>query len=340
MLSTQFEAFSLLDFQLIKVVDALDAWQQLQSNPNVAVAVLWEPFVTQARQQGHTVVLSSKDTPGAIVDVIVAADRTLQSQPEKISAFLEVYYRLIDTYTSDRLRLKNQIARDGKISSNDAIAVLQGIDFFTAIEAKNWMSDGTLEEKINSTAAVLTLAGRIQQMPQSAKNLFTSQFLETAASNTQNLISSIQKERPELVDKLTGNVAVTTNSGENTKQTSTISNIGKLEVKEEIEFQFAAAELTPKGRQTLNKLAKEISGFNSQTVTVRVIGHTSRRGLADLNQKLSRQRAQAVVNYFKQRGLRHKMVAEGKGFSQPVPGISPYNPRNQRTEIQLLRSRI
>jgi hypothetical protein len=91
LLSTKFDAFEPLNFQTIKVADAVDAWQQLQSNQNVAVALLWEPFVTQARQQGYAVVLSSKDTPGAIVGAIVAADRVLQSQPEKISAFLEAY---------------------------------------------------------------------------------------------------------------------------------------------------------------------------------------------------------------------------------------------------------
>jgi outer membrane protein OmpA-like peptidoglycan-associated protein len=343
LLDTKFEAFKLLDFQAIKVADAVDAWKQLQSNPNVALAILWEPFVTQAQQQGYAVVLSSKDTPGAIIDVIVAADRVLQSQPEKISAFLEAYYRLIDTYTGDRLLLKNQIAEDGKLSSDEAIAVLQGIDFFTAIEAKNWMSDGTLEKKMNSTAAVLTLTGRIQQAPQTARDLFTSQFLERATSNTQKLISSIRADNPELADKLAGKTGIATdslatNSGINPNQTQTASELGVLQIKEDIEFQSSSAELTLKGKQALNRLAKKISEFNPQTMAVRVIGHTSRRGLADLNQKLSQQRAQAVINELKQRGLQHKMVAEGKGFSQLISGISPYDPRNQRTEIRLVRS--
>jgi len=30
-------------------------------------------------------------------------------------------------------------------------------------------------------------------------------------------------------------------------------------------------------------------------------------------------------------------VAEGKGFSQLLPGIPPDDPRNQRTEIRLVR---
>ena len=250
-----------------------------------------------------------------------------------------LYYRLIDTYTSDRSLLNNQIAKDGKLSFNDAIAVVQGIDFFTAIEAKNWMEDGRLEERINSTAAVLTITGKIQKMPQSAKDIFTSQFLERAANNTQKLINSLRNERPEVANKLTGkDTAIAVNSKVNIHKNSSIYDTENLKLKEEIEFKFGSAELTSKGKQTVNKLAEKISKFNSQTMAVKVIGHTSRRGLAELNQKLSQQRAQAVINYFKQRGLQHKMTAEGKGFSQLISGISPYDPRNQRTEIRLVRS--
>lgn len=337
LLDAKFEAFKLLDLQTIKVADAADAWKQLQSNSNVAAAILWEPFVTQARQQGYAVVLSSRDTPGAIVDVIVAGDRVLQSQPEKVSAFLEAYYQLIDTSTRDRLLLQNQIARDGNLSLSDATAVMQGIQFFTSLEAKNWMSDGTLKKRINSTAAVLALTGRIKQVPQNPQNLFTYQFLDRAASNTQKLISSVRNDNPELADRLMGEATTTANSRIDLQRISTTSNLGNLQVPGEIEFQFGSTALTWQGQQTLNKVAKRIAEFNSQTVAVRVIGHTSRKGLADLNQKLSQQRAQEVVNYLKQRGLQHEMTAVGKGFNQLRTGISPYDNRNQRTEIQLLR---
>jgi len=61
-LDTKFDAFNLADFELVRVADASEAWALMQDpNENVAVAVLWEPFVTQARQQDYTVVLSSND---------------------------------------------------------------------------------------------------------------------------------------------------------------------------------------------------------------------------------------------------------------------------------------
>ena len=57
-LDTKFDSFNISDFNLREVADASEAWNLLQDpEENVAVAVLWEPFVTEAEKQGHTVVL-------------------------------------------------------------------------------------------------------------------------------------------------------------------------------------------------------------------------------------------------------------------------------------------
>lgn len=104
-----------------------------------------------------------------------------------------------------------------------------------------------------------------------------------------------------------------------------------------MKFGVGSAQLTAAGQKTLQKLAQEIAEFNTQTVAVRIIGHTSRTGSASLNQTLSQERAQVVVNYLRQQGLKHNLLAEGLGFRQPLPGIPPRDARNQRTEIRLVR---
>lgn len=339
MLSTKFDQFKLSDFQVNKVADASVAWKLLQDpNQNVAVAVLWEPYITKARQQGYTVVLSSKDVPGAIVDVIVASNQLIQSQPEKISEFLAAYYRSIDSNLRDTSQFQNQIAEDGKLSPSDANFVLQGIDFFPALEAKDWLTNGTLEKRIGSTAAVLTLAGKLNQVPENPKDLFTSQFITKAASNSQKLIDLVRADNPELADRLTGKGKVlVSNNKLNANQIKAAPNIGNLQVRGDVKFGLSSAQLEDEGKQTLNQLAQEISEFNLQTIAVRVIGHTSQIGSADFNQKLSQQRAQVVGNYLRLQNIKHNIVVEGQGFSQLLPGISPNDPRNQRTEIRLVR---
>ena len=112
---------------------------------------------------------------------------------------------------------------------------------------------------------------------------------------------------------------------------------GNLTVRGEVKFDVGSSDLTATSKQTLNKLAKEIGEFNPQTVAVRIIGHTSKTGDPDFNQKLSEQRAQSVVNYLQGLGLKNQLVAEGKGFYLPLSGIDPEDPRQQRTEIRLVR---
>ena len=339
-LDTKFEAFKLSDFEQKRVADASEAWSLMQDpNQTVAIAVLWEPYVTQARQQGYTVVLSSNDAPNSIVDVIVASDRLIQSQPDQISELLEAYYRRIDVNIRDASQLQAQIAEDGGLSAKDAGAVLQGIDFFTAAEAQSWMTDDTLQRRVGAISAVLVLSGRLNQVPQNPAALFTNQFLTKAATNTQTLIELVRADNPELADRLAGSGKQTLAAAPQVtaSQVQAAPNIGNLQVQGKVEFTTGSAQVTAVGQQTLAGLVKEIQEFNPQTVAVRVIGHTSQTGSASFNQSLSQQRAQVVANYLRGKGVQHNIAAEGKGFSQPLFGIAPADTRNQRTEIRLVR---
>ncbi|RZM82538.1 OmpA family protein [Leptolyngbya iicbica] len=338
-LDTKFDAFNLADFEVVRVADASEAWALMQDpNENVAIAVLWEPFVAQARQQGYTVVLSSNDAPNSIVDVIVASDRLIQSRPELISAFLENYYRRIDSNVRDASQLQTQIAEDGSLSPSDAGAVLQGIDFFTAAEAQTWMTDGTLQRRIEAIAAVLVLSGRLNDLPSNPADLFTAAYLSDAAQNTQTLIELVRADNPELAERLAGSTEQTLSIPQVTaEEVQAAPDIGNLDVQGKVEFGTGSAQLTAAGQQTLQGLVQEIQEFNPETVAVRVIGHTSRTGDPGLNQQLSQARAQVVVDYLRSQGIQHNIVAEGKGFYLPLSGVDPTDSAQQRTEIRLVR---
>jgi outer membrane protein OmpA-like peptidoglycan-associated protein len=339
-LDTKFDALNLADFDITRVADASEAWQLMQDDQqNIAIAVLWEPFVAQAQQQGHTVVLSSEDAPNAIVDVIVASDRLIQSRPEQLRAFLAAYYRRIDANVRDASQLQQQIATDGDLSSSEAAAVIQGIDFFSASEAQTWLTDGTLQRRIEATAAVLTLSGRLNQVPPQPEQLYTADLIAEAARNTQTLIDLVRADNPELADRLSGQGQTVASAVPQLTQAEVQAapDIGNLDVRGKVDFGTGSAQLTAAGQQTLKQLAQEVREFNPQTVAVRVIGHTSRSGSATFNQNLSQQRAQVVVDYLRSQGLEHNIAAEGKGWTEPLPGSNPADARNQRTEIRLVR---
>lgn len=80
-------------------------------------------------------------------------------------------------------------------------------------------------------------------------------------------------------------------------------------------FGFDKYTLRPEAQTTLNELAQRLSGANVQSV--RVEGHTDFMGSEAYNQRLSEQRAAAVVNYLTGRGVAaEKITAVGLGESQ------------------------
>lgn len=342
-LDAQFDTFNLSDFELKPTADASEAWALMQ-NPtaDVAITILWEPYVTQAQQKGYQVVLSSGDVPNAIVDVIVASDKLIKSNPAAISRFLEGYYRRINANARDATQLQTQVAEDGNLSVSDAATIINGIDFFTAIETQNWMNTGLLAKRIDAIAAVLTLANRLdparlKQISADVDSLYTPEFVTEAANNTQTIIDMMKADNPSLANKLSGASKAITVPQISPEQIQQAPDIGNLQVRGQVEFTADAAELTAEGKQTLNQLASELNDFNGRNVAVRVIGHTSRTGDAAANQRLSEKRASVVVNHLKGMGVNLNILPEGKGFSEPLPNTDPTDIRNQRTEIRLVR---
>ncbi len=339
-LDTKFDDFDLDDFEVVRVDDATTAWKQMQApQSNIALAVLWEPMVSAAKKQGNTVLLSSADAPKVIVDVAVASDSILETNPQAVQEFVGNYYHQIDSSVQDQPMLTHQIATDGNLNDSEAAAVVKGIRFFTSVEAEHWMMSEILDKRIGALAGILKLSGRIEEIPPDFKALYSDDFIKSAASKTNKLIEMIRQDNPELAMRLKGNSiqASKTTAQVSDSQVEKGANIGNVAVKGEVKFTAGSNKLSEEGKRTLDKLAADIDEFNPNTVAIKVQGHTSKTGAADFNQKLSQDRASVVVSYLQQKKLPHKLLAEGLGFSQPLPGVEASSSLNQRTVIRLVR---
>ncbi|NJP20986.1 MAG: hypothetical protein HC763_20560 [Hydrococcus sp. CRU_1_1] len=246
-LDDKFESFKLSEFEWQDVADARDAWTQLQDpHSGVKVAVLWEPYISIARQLGYNVVLSSRDIP-AIVDVIVASKQAIESRPEMIHDFLGAYYRRVDLANQDSDLLISQIAQDARISLSDAQRIKEGINFFSSVEAQQWMNDGTLRKRIASTAALLVLNGKLQKRPENFSDLYEPKFVEEAVKNTQALIALVRADNPSLAERLAGSLQPS--ARQSTTQGFAGEAIGNLQLKGEIQFAINSASLTQTGEK-------------------------------------------------------------------------------------------
>jgi serine/threonine-protein kinase len=198
LLSARLDSFNIDDFKIDGVDDAAIVWQNLTApNSPIAAAVLWEPFVTKARDAGYPVVLSSGDVPGAIQDVLVASDRFILRAPRALQTLVSAYYRYIDRATVNPTVMVRQVAQDGKLTEKDAKAVVTGIRFATSLTAKKAMQGGKFVKRIKATASVLVIDGGLDQPPKDPTIFFDARFVAKAADNTRKLIAGLEEENPK-----------------------------------------------------------------------------------------------------------------------------------------------
>lgn len=90
----------------------------------------------------------------------------------------------------------------------------------------------------------------------------------------------------------------------------------KIDISSEVSFDFARAEIKPSFRPTLDKVGDVLKRYPNSIV--HVVGHTDSVGSDAYNQRLSEQRAQAVVDYLASTGVpRERLRVEGRGEHEP-----------------------
>ncbi len=104
-----------------------------------------------------------------------------------------------------------------------------------------------------------------------------------------------------------------------------------------VQFANDSASLTPAAIRTLDELGRALSSQALATYRFRIEGHTDTLGAAEHNQKLSEQRANAVVDYLVSKFSvdRSRLEAVGMGEASPLvqTGENVAEPRNRRVKV-------
>jgi outer membrane protein OmpA-like peptidoglycan-associated protein len=101
-----------------------------------------------------------------------------------------------------------------------------------------------------------------------------------------------------------------------------------------IQFDFNSARVRPESQQALANLSQALQSQELLHSNFSIEGHTDATGRSDQNQKLSQQRANAVSDFLKKRGVMDaRLVATGKGASQLANTADPFASENRRVRI-------
>ncbi|MEW6163677.1 MAG: OmpA family protein [Pseudomonadota bacterium] len=103
-----------------------------------------------------------------------------------------------------------------------------------------------------------------------------------------------------------------------------------------INFRVNSSDILPESVPFLESIAGLLNKDPSMRLVVE--GHTDASGTHSRNLALSRERAFSVMNYL----IDHyridplRLVPVGKGFSEPLGGLEPENPKNRRVQFRII----
>lgn len=107
-----------------------------------------------------------------------------------------------------------------------------------------------------------------------------------------------------------------------------------------IQFQAGSAQILPETEATLIGIAKLLALLPEHCVFIE--GHADATGDTNKNMTLSKDRAEAVVNYISQRAgiARNRLVPLPKGSSSPAAGLGPRDAQNRRVVLRLIAEKL
>jgi len=103
----------------------------------------------------------------------------------------------------------------------------------------------------------------------------------------------------------------------------------------DILFKYDSDSILTKSNESLNEAYSFLNEIPK--LKVKIVGHTSNEGKAKYNQKLSKKRAIAVLNYLVGKGITEdRMVAEGKGSEEPIAENDTEENKQKNRRIQFI----
>lgn len=178
LLEQAFSKYGLTDDDVTMVdMNASDAGQAFLAG-EIDAAVTWEPFLSQASSSGEgSMIFSSKDAPGTILDVLMVskedADANAEWIPGVISAIEKGRQYLYDDATKDEA--EKIVAEKLGMEVDEVEAELATVKLYTPEEAEEALSEGGLAyDAVGTICDFYTSIGSIENAMQPEEVLNTS----------------------------------------------------------------------------------------------------------------------------------------------------------------------
>lgn len=108
------------------------------ADPSVAAVGTYEPFLSQAQaalpDRSPRILVSSREAPDLIVDIITANDAALAADPEKFRVLLRCTYKAVDFFKTDPAQFATYAAPYYGLSAEDVTGIIDSSLAYTTYE--------------------------------------------------------------------------------------------------------------------------------------------------------------------------------------------------------------
>ena len=94
-------------------------------------AVTWEPWISKAAEMANgKVLLTTKDFPGLIVDVLVFRDEVIEERPELVGKIVSGWFRALDYWKQNKTEADQIMANSYSLPVDEFEAMCSGVRFY------------------------------------------------------------------------------------------------------------------------------------------------------------------------------------------------------------------
>jgi len=281
--------------------------------------VLWEPYVSQAREHGASVLFDSSQLSGYIVDVLVVQREYLVDHPDVVRGVVEAQQRSMYAHSGDLAGLVVADAKrvGDKLSAKQAEQIVAGVRWRNTLE--NYAHFGlvssdrgggimSIEDSIANITSVLVRTGALKADPLEGRHneIFYRDIL--AGMQADNFHP---KKKLGIVDGSLGTADLQGIRGfENLRDLSpseweALTPVGSLQAAP-IAFGRGNSRLNVQSKRDLEEMARRLHSLPNFYLTV--VGHTRAEGDMDANRTLADQRASAARDYLVSHGISQSRI--------------------------------
>lgn len=320
--------------------------------------VSWSPDMNVAIKDINTskpdsvkMLITTKEVPNLVPTVLVVNKKTLESNPDRVEAFLKTWYVSVkyivekqDKAYEKLAQLMSERAEEyGEVTKTDVKDSFSSIKLMTLNDNFLYFGFSGKEEMftpiINDTAQTWKKYGDMASSTVIPDNIVNSTFVKKLKDSKDDelLVGTLDPS-------LTGNATQVEDTRKNFKKQDEASvdknteKVAKVDIPP-VYYDTGKATVKKESLAVLNEVVNVLKQF--PTYYLIIDAHTDTVGSDSENLKLSKDRADTVKKYLETQGINsNRLVARGFGESKPIVAgekTETDRARNRRTEFTLTR---